>query len=134
VRINSNIWVGARKADWLGRRGRWKKHCHELFKVCSQSVHFAGKAITSQRSGRLLVISKRFCGQEALALYRLRWGIESFFAHLKSRGLNVEHTHLSGRIRIERLCAVLAAAFVMAYRNGVRVHARRGCTIKKHGY
>lgn len=134
VRVKSNIWIGTRKADWLGRGSRWKKHRHERFKVCDQDVYFAGKSIASQRASRLLVISNRFRGVEALELYRLRWGIELFFAHLKSRGLNFEDTHLRTGKRIERLCAVLAVAFVIAYRNGVRVQASVGCVLKKHGY
>ena len=133
VRVKSNHWIGPHKADWLGRRGRWRRHRRERFAVCGQQVHFAAKAMTAQRTGRLLVISNRFCGQQALELYRLRWGIESFFAHLKSRGLNFEDTHLRAGPRLERLCAVLAVAFVLAYANGWRMHAQRAVPCQKNG-
>ena len=136
VRLKSNIWVGPHKAGWLGRHSRWKKHRHERLCVCGQQVYFASKVMDQRRQrGRLLVISNRFGAEEALDLYRLRWGIESFFAHLKSRGLNFEDTHLQAGLRIERLCAVLAAAFVIAYRNGLRIQTHNGgIRLKRHGY
>jgi hypothetical protein len=46
-------------------------------------------------------------------VYRLRRGIESFFAQFKSRGLNFEAIPLRAGLGLERLCAVLAVAFVL---------------------
>ena len=134
VRIKSNIWIGRRKAGCLAGRGRWKKHAGKRFEVCGQSVYFGAKSMTGQRAGRLLVISNHFGGADALAWYRLRWNIELSFGHLKSRGLNMEATHVSKPARIERLCAVVAVAFVIAYRNGVRIEQKRAIQRKKHGY
>jgi hypothetical protein len=109
ARGKSDHWIGPRTADWRRR---------ERFAAGGQQAHFAARTMTARRTGRLPVIRNRFCGERALALYRPRWGIGSFFAHLKSRGLDFEHTHLRDGPRLERLCAVLAAAFVLACANG----------------
>ncbi|MDR0353636.1 MAG: hypothetical protein LBI02_09930 [Opitutaceae bacterium] len=66
--------------------------------------------------------------------YRLRWGIEWFFAQLKSRGLNFEATPLRAGLRLERLCAVLAVPFVLAYANGLHRQARRAAPGQKNGH
>jgi hypothetical protein len=36
--------------------------------------------------------------------------------------------------RLERLCAVLAVAVVLAYANGWRVHSQRAASCKKNGH
>ena len=134
VRVKSNTLVGGMNAGRLTRRRRWERCASRRFEVFGQQVWFAAKTATSQRAGALQVISNRFCGAEALELYRLRWGIELFFSHLKSRGLNFEDTHLSEGVRIERLCAVLAVAFTLCYRNGARVVRAKAPALKKHGH
>ena len=76
-------------------------------------------------------------GEQAdlLADYRLRWGIESLFGALKSRGFDLESTHLHHRERLERLLALLALAFGWAHRTGLWVaeHVRAPRLIAKHG-
>lgn len=42
--------------------------------------------------------------------YRLRWGIETLFGTLKSRGFNLEDTRLQDTERVSRLLALLAIA------------------------
>ena len=72
---------------------------------------------------------------DLLADYRLRWGIESLFGALKSRGFNLESTHLRHSERLERLLALLALAFGWAHRTGVWVaeHVRAPRFIAKYG-
>jgi len=48
----------------------------------------------------------------AMDLYRQRWSIETLFAALKSRGFDLEQTHLTTPGRIERLIGLLALALV----------------------
>src|ERR1700758_4558645 len=72
---------------------------------------------------------------DLLADYRLRWGIESLFGALKSRGFDLESTHLRQSERLERLLALLALGFGWAHRTGLwvaeHVHAPR--LIAKYG-
>jgi hypothetical protein len=67
--------------------------------------------------------------------YRLRWGIESLFGGLKSRGFDLESTHLRHSERLERLLALLALAFGWAHRTGLWVaeHVRAPRLIAKYG-
>jgi len=48
--------------------------------------------------------------KKALDRYRLRWGIEVFFQNAKSRGFNLEKTHLRDLNRIAKLFAVISIA------------------------
>ena len=50
-----------------------------------------------------------------LDAYKKRWGIEVLFANLKSRGFDLEATHLVHEERIEKLIALLAIAFTWAH-------------------
>jgi hypothetical protein len=72
---------------------------------------------------------------DLLADYRLRWGIESLFGALKSRGFDLESTHLHHPERLERLLALLALAFGWAHRTGLWMaeHVRAPRLIAKHG-
>lgn len=49
--------------------------------------------------------------EEATRLYRRRWEIETMFAALKSRGFDLEATHLTDSDGIENLIGLLALAF-----------------------
>ena len=54
-------------------------------------------------------------GQAALDAYKKRWGIEVLFANLKSRGFDLEETHLVHEERIEKLIALLVLAMSWAH-------------------
>lgn len=134
VRVKSNTVVGTTSAFWMSQRGRWKKHAQDLHEVFGRRVHFAAKRIVKGRDPYLAIISHGFHGDEALDLYRLRWGIETFFSHLKKRGYQFEDTHMTKAPRIEKLVGVLAVAFAMSYQWGERLEKRNGKKLKKHGY
>lgn len=80
----------------------------------------------------LIVVSNR-PGAQALAFYRLRWGIEVLFAALKSRGFNFEETHLVDRERIGKLVALLALAFTWAHLVGLWLAQQQPLKVKQHG-
>lgn len=134
VRVKSNTLIGQRRAEWLSRRGRWRKHADGLHEVFGRQLHFSAKRIHKGRDPYLAVISYGFHGEEALDLYRLRWGIETFFSHLKKRGYQFEDTHMTKRERIEKLMGVLAVAFAMSYRWGQHLESNHGKRIKNHGH
>lgn len=50
-----------------------------------------------------LIVATREVEPQAFAEYEKRWGIETLFGNLKSRGFDFEETHLTKRSRIERL-------------------------------
>ena len=66
--------------------------------------------------------------------YKKRWGIETLFGALKSRGFNLEETRLQDTERISRLLALLALAFTWAFVVGQWQAAVKELKLKKHGY
>jgi hypothetical protein len=72
---------------------------------------------------------------EALQLYRRRWEIETLFAALKSRGFDLETTHLARPERISKLIGLLSLAFVWSHLIGQwRAESEGGPMVKSHGY
>ena len=134
VRVKANAIVSGHPASWWCERGRWKKHAAQLHEVFGGQVHFAAKRIPNGRDAFLAVISHGFQGEEALDLYRMRWGIESLFSHLKKRGYQFEDTHMTKGCRIEKLMGVLAVAFALCYQWGRKLEAAAGVKRKSHGH
>jgi hypothetical protein len=80
----------------------------------------------------ILVYSEKFTRQEAIALYKDRWGIECMFKAMKSNGFNMEDTHMVHFERLERLFSVLTIAFVVAIKFGMIKHEFKPIKIKNH--
>jgi hypothetical protein len=68
---------------------------------------------------------------EATGLYRERWQVETLFAALKSRGYDLERTHLTEPDRTGRLIGLLALAFGWTWLVGERRANREGPPRKK---
>ncbi len=71
--------------------------------------------------------------EQVLQLYGQRWSIETSFGALKSRGFDLESTHLRSSERLERLVGVLAVALLWAVKVGLWRQERRPIPVKKHG-
>jgi hypothetical protein len=70
----------------------------------------------------------------ASTLYRKRWEIETLFAALKSRGYDLEETHLTEPDRIQRLIGLLALTFAWTHIVGEKRAMREGPPPRKsHG-
>jgi len=68
------------------------------------------------------------------ALYQRRWEVETLFAALKSRGFDLEKTHLSAPGRIRRLIGLLAVAFAWSHLVGEKRAETHGLPPRKaHG-
>ena len=78
------------------------------------------------------------------ALYRQRWEVETLFAALKSRGFDLEATHLTAPDRIRRLIGLLAVAFAWSHLVGEKraetqgppprkAHGRRSRSLFRYG-
>ena len=101
-------------------------------------------AATRLASGELLVVATNTEPKTALAHYKRRWEIETLFAAVKSRGFNLEDTHLVHPERIAKLLTVLALALAFAHATGqwrakhrqivIRTHTRRAQSIFRYGY
>lgn len=71
--------------------------------------------------------------RKALARYKARWRIETLFANLKSKGFNLEATHLTQLEKLATLMALLALAVALCAKTGAAAHAKKPIPIKKHG-
>ncbi|MET0531265.1 MAG: transposase [Microvirga sp.] len=56
----------------------------------------------------LIVLTNTADPKRALRAYKRRWAVECLFADIKTRGLNLEDTHLTIPAKIETLVALLA--------------------------
>ncbi|RRH92162.1 hypothetical protein EH240_31130 [Mesorhizobium tamadayense] len=54
--------------------------------------------------------------KQALGDYRKRWGIECLFGDAKTRGLNLEDTHITNPEKLASLIVVVMLAITWAYR------------------
>lgn len=83
--------------------------------------------------GELLSLATDRKPKTALARYRQRWKIETLFAALKTRGFDLEATHITAPKKLALLVGVLALAAALAYKTGLWAIKRKATTIKKHG-
>jgi hypothetical protein len=83
--------------------------------------------------GELLVLVTAKRPSKALVIYAQRWNIECLFAALKTRGFNLEDSHVTDALRSERLFGLLVMAFVWAVRVGELVSRWRRMPIRCHG-
>ena len=86
------------------------------------------------QSGELMVIASHDQEGCAIDLYCERWEIETLFENLKSRGFDLECTHITHPDRLNVLMAVVTLAACWAYRVGEwRIDQGELIKIKKHG-
>jgi hypothetical protein len=84
-------------------------------------------------TGELLARATSSRPRHALARYRARWKIESLFGNLKTRGFNLEATHLADPAKLSTLMALIALAVAISVKTGVATQRLRPVAIKAHG-
>lgn len=84
-------------------------------------------------TGELLALACSGKPRRALVAYRQRWTIETLFANLKTKGFNLEDTHITDPGKLSTLLAVLALAVTLCIKTGVAAARLRPIPIKKHG-
>ena len=80
--------------------------------------HWVQVAALKLLDGELMIIVTQRMVESAIVDYGKRWGIETLFGILKSRGFNLEETHLREIERLSKLVALLTVAMVWAIRVG----------------
>lgn len=83
------------------------------------------------KNRELLVLATNAKPRAALKRYRTRWCIECLFANLKSRGFDLEATHLTNPAKLETLISCLAIAVALAAKSAAKVQTP--IPIKAHG-
>jgi hypothetical protein len=85
------------------------------------------------KSGELLALACPSRPARALALYRQRWTVETLFANLKTRGFDLEATHMTNPEKLSTLMAILAIATALAVKTGAAVNRAKPVSKKGHG-
>ncbi|MPY68155.1 IS4 family transposase [Deinococcus sp. SDU3-2] len=88
-------------------------------------------ATLSPRGERVLVASD-LSVWNTLTTYRLRWNIECTFSAMKTRGLNLEQTHMTQPDRLSRLFGLLSLALAWMVRIGEWRAEQQPIPTKKH--
>ena len=84
VRIKKNVIIREYQSEVLA--GRRSRKPTDLQDICGFRLFFSCKKMKAGgRRARLLLVSNRFQGKEALDLYRRRWGIERLFGISKRK-------------------------------------------------
>ena len=113
------------------RRGVWEGWLNGIEVTPPNRLRFAAKRI--QDGEWLIVATSLNDAGRALNLYRRRWGVEGLFADTKSRGLNIEDTHITDPDKLTTLLVVVALAVTGAYRGATRVRGMKAICRKTHG-
>jgi hypothetical protein len=76
-------------------------------------------------------VEVKYMGQ----LYRKRWSIESCFQNLKTRGFDLEQTHLQSLCKLSKLVGLVSLTYALCVSVGVYYHQKvQPVKRKKHGY
>ena len=85
-------------------------------------------------SDLLIVLTNSFA-YSGTRFYKQRWSIETFFESIKSRGFEIEKTHLKKAERFETLLALVSLAFGLCQTVGLIAHrGGKPISVKNHGY
>jgi hypothetical protein len=95
--------------------------------------HWLYIAATRLEDGSLLVVATQSAPKSALTDYAKRWGIETLFGILKTRGFCLESTHLQDGERLCKLLALLSLALCWAVLLGEWLHQLKPLVLKNHG-
>lgn len=92
--------------------------------------------LSARRNGgnELMIVATNDIRQyDGVALYKKRWEIETLFSCFKSRGFNLEDTHLTNQDKMKKLVAVFAIAFCWCYKIGIKQNQEKPIKRKNHG-
>lgn len=94
--------------------------------------------------GELLIVATPCFSRNSLRDYKRRWEIENLFSCLKTKGFNLEDTHLTEQKKVEKLLFVVVIAFCWAYLVGIendqaqkiprKSHYRKSRSLFRYGY
>lgn len=81
----------------------------------------------------LIIATSRPDPKQALNDYRKRWGIECLFGDTKTRGLNIEDTHITNPDKLASLIIIVMLAITWAYRCATHTMGMKAIRRKSHG-
>lgn len=134
VKQNSMVEIGDNGKLAIGRLTKWlskKKVVNYPINLWGLSLYVSIEKRRGAKEQMIVVSNCKF--EDPLRMYRRRWEIETMFGCLKTRGFQLEDTHITDPDKIERVMFVLAIAFCWAYRIGDIQDQVKAIEIKTHG-
>lgn len=131
IRLEDGSWRQFRTLLRKRRRGAWQGWLSGMAVTHPNRLRFTAKRIKGGEA--LIVASNLEHNVPDLALYAKRWRVECLFADAKTRGLNIEDTHITDPDKLATLLVVAALALTWAYRCATRVMGRNTIGRKSHG-
>jgi hypothetical protein len=108
-----------------------KGHLNGTSRTMRNPVSLAAKRLSDGEW--LIVATNRPDPRQALNDYRKRWGIECLFGDTKTRGFNLEDTHITNHSKLESLIVVIMLAMAWAYRCATSTMGMKAVPRKSHG-
>jgi Transposase DDE domain len=135
IRLKRDTMIQHREIK--ARADAWFDHLKpgEVLELCKARVMgvrvFVLATLTPE--GEFLILATRKRPSQALIIYAQRWEIETLFAAFKTRGFNLEDTHITNLERSERLFALLVIALAWVVLVGEFVSSKKQLKLKNHG-
>lgn len=135
IRIRQNSLLDDSKVTWVYEKFKHlalDKPCFlkRRYKVMGESFYLAGIKLKDD----FLIIACDVKPRKGLQLYGLRWGIETLFGNTKSRGFDLEATHVTDPAKLSLLLGILALAIFWALQTGAWLCKHdKPIKRKKHG-
>lgn len=140
VRLKTNIKIGRIKGELVGPQ--YELHQVKMFeKIDLPGLRKLGEkkeglklfiSATRSSDNGLVIVASNTDQNKALDRYRLRWGIETLFSCLKTRGFRFEETHLKDKEKISTLLVLLSFAFFWAFKIGEWLNDKAPIPLKSH--
>lgn len=141
IRIRCDSWMTLANGQ-LAHLERFTRNLPKGQTRTYESVHlYDGKKAVclhlvchrSPKGELVLLATNRTDLDQVLAIYKSRWSIETAFGFFKSKGFNLEDTHLTQAKRIEWLLAILALCLLWSLLIGIGLDQNKPIKRKKHG-
>jgi len=136
IRIKSNTQVANSRGNLVPVKNLFRHLPRMSYYILSgkrciwgHDLHIIGFKMSD---GTLVIIATQDQPETALSDYKERWQIETLFSCLKTRGFDLEATHMTDPKRLEKLLAFTAIAFSWAHIVGEWRHEVKPIKIKKH--
>jgi len=98
--------------------------------IYNEEVYLSGKKTVGND---YLIIASSNGPAEAQAMYRQRWSIENLFGNMKTKGFNLEKTHMKDDTKLKKLIALITIALLWCNLIGLWIENSIKIRIKNHG-
>ena len=137
IRIRENTQIANGRGELVAARRLFSGQAVSKALIISKPRRMWGLElfVTGMRlsSGEYLIVVAWSYTASAIEDYAKRWEIETLFGCLKSRGFQLEETHVIEPERLKKLIGLLALAFCWAHVVGEWLSQEKALKTKKHG-